>query len=124
VAALRGRMLETLVGHLRPNDTALAGQAFIAGLMSMMPAALGMPMNEIFEQIALEQEIVAALQSYQGLLGKMLALIECYDAEDADGCDQILAGFAGTGLDRNMLNTCLMESLRWINGSDENDQHD
>lgn len=121
VAALRGRMLELLVSQLRPGNAALAGQAFITGIMSMMPAALGMPMNEIFEQIALEQEIVAALQSYQGVLGKMLALIECYDAEDADGCDQILAGFLGTGLDRNMLNTCLLESLRWINGSDNED---
>ena len=119
VAALRGRMLELLVGHLRPRDATLAGQAFITGIMSMMPTALGMPMNEIFEQIALEQEIVAALQSYQGTLGKMLMLLECYDAEDADGCDAILAGFLGTGLDRHMLNHCLTESLRWINGSEE-----
>ncbi len=121
VAALRGRMLELLVGQVRPRDATLAGQAFITGIMSMMPTALGMPMNEIFEQIALEQEIVAALQSYQGTLGKMLMLIECYDAEDADGCDAILAGFLGTGLDRNMLNHCLTESLRWINGSEEAD---
>ena len=121
VAALRGRMLELLIGHLRPRDATLAGQAFITGIMSMMPTALGMPMNEIFEQIALEQEIVAALQSYQGTLGKMLMLIECYDAEDADGCDAILAGFLGTGLDRNMLNHCLTESLRWINGNEETD---
>ncbi len=120
VAALRGRMLELLVGHLRPRDATLAGQAFITGIMSMMPTALGMPMHEIFEQIALEQEIVAALQSYQGTLGKMLMLIECYDAEDVDGCDEILAGFLGTGLDRSMLNRCLTESLRWINGDDEN----
>ena len=119
VAALRGRMLELLVGHLRPRDTALAGQAFITGIMSMMPTALGMPMNEIFEQIALEQEIVAALQSYQGILGKMLALIECYDSDDTEGCDAILAGFLGTGLDRSMLNISLMESLRWINASEE-----
>ncbi len=117
VAALRGRMLELLVGHLRPRDAALAGQAFITGIMSMMPAALGLPMDEIFEQIALEHEIVAALQSYQGLLGKMLALIECYDAEDISGCDEILAGFLGNGLDRHMLNNCLTDSLRWINGS-------
>lgn len=121
VAALRGRMLELLVGHLRPHDTTLAGQAFITGIMSMMPTALGLPMNEIFEQIALEQEIVAALQSYQGTLGKMLMLIECYDVEDAEGCDAILAGFLGTGLDRNMLNHCLTESLRWINGNESSD---
>ncbi|WP_305074093.1 EAL and HDOD domain-containing protein [Propionivibrio sp.] len=122
VAALRGRMLELLVGHLRPRDATLAGQAFITGIMSMMPAALGLPMDEIFEQIALEHEIIAALQSYQGILGKMLALIECYDAEDIHGCDEILAGFLGTGLDRHMLNTCLTDSLRWINGNNEIDQ--
>ncbi len=120
VAALRGRMLEILVGRLRPHDETLAGQAFITGIMSMMPAALGMPMNEIFEQIALENEIVAALQSYDGILGKMLALIECFDAEDREGCDEILGGFLGTGLDRNMLNICLLDALRWINAGEEN----
>ena len=50
-----------------------------------------------------------------------MMLIECYDAEDADGCDAILAGFQGTGLDRNMLNHCLTESLHWINGKDQID---
>lgn len=124
VAALRGRMLELLVGHLRPRDATLAGQAFITGIMSMMPAALGLPMDEIFEQIALEQEIVAALQAYQGILGKMLALIECYDAEDIHGCDEILGGFLGTGLDRHMLNSCLTNSLRWINGNTDNNEID
>ena len=114
--------MKLLVGHLRPRDATLAGQAFITGIMSMMPAALGLPMDEIFEQIALEHEIIAALQSYQGILGKMLALIECYDAEDIHGCDEILAGFLGTGLDRHMLNTCLTDSLRWINGNNEIDQ--
>lgn len=122
VAALRGRMLELLVSHLRPRDATLAGQAFITGIMSMMPTALGLPMDEIFEQIALEHEIVAALQAYQGILGKVLALIECYDAEDIHGCDEILAGFLGTGLDRHMLNNCLTDSLRWINGNNEIDQ--
>ncbi len=49
----------------------------------------------------------------------MLALIECYDSDDTEGCDAILAGFLGTGLDRSMLNISLMESLRWINASEE-----
>jgi EAL and modified HD-GYP domain-containing signal transduction protein len=124
VAALRARMLETLVGHLQPGDTALAGQAFITGLMSMMPVALGLPMGEILEIIALEREIVAALQSCEGLLGKMLALIECFDAEDTGGCDRILAGFADAGLDRSLLNACLVNSLRWINADQENKPHD
>ena len=115
VAALRGRMMELLVGCVHPNDTALADRAFIIGLISMMPTALGLPMSSIFEQITLEQDIVTALQSHSGVLGKVLALIECYDAEDAVGCDRILTAFAGNGLGRHTLNSCLAESLRWIN---------
>ena len=115
VAALRGRMMELLVGCVHPNDTALADRAFIIGLISMMPTALGLPMSSIFEQITLEQDIVTALQSHSGVLGKVLALIECYDAEDAVGCDRILTAFVGNGLGRHTLNSCLAESLRWIN---------
>jgi EAL and modified HD-GYP domain-containing signal transduction protein len=116
VAALRARMLEMLAARLRLGDPALADQAFITGLMSMMPAVLDRPMDELLELITLEREIVAALQSREGLLGEMLALIECYDGEDAEGCDRILAG---AGLDRNLLNTCLIESLRWIDAGEE-----
>jgi EAL and modified HD-GYP domain-containing signal transduction protein len=123
VATLRARMLEMLVARLRPGDTTLAGQAFITGLMSMMPAALGLPMDEIFELIALEQEIVAALRSREGLQGKMLALIECYDGKDTAGCDRILAELPGSGLDRSVLNTCLIESLRWINADEDSEAH-
>jgi EAL and modified HD-GYP domain-containing signal transduction protein len=119
VATLRARMLEMLVARLRPGDAALAGQAFITGLMSMMPAALGLPMDEIFELIALERKIVAALRSREGLLGEMLSLIECYDGEDAEGCDRILTGLPDAGFDRKLLNTCLIESLRWINAGEE-----
>jgi EAL and modified HD-GYP domain-containing signal transduction protein len=119
VAALRGRMMEMLAGHSRPGDTELAGQAFIAGLMSMMPAALGLPMDEIIGQIALEREIAAALQTREGWLGQTLSLIECFDAGDGGGCDRILAGLAGVG--RNTLNACLIDSLRWINAGEEHE---
>ncbi|HYN38700.1 MAG TPA: HDOD domain-containing protein, partial [Rhodospirillales bacterium] len=74
VAALRGRMMEMLIEHSHPRQRKLADQAFIAGIMSMMPAALGLPMNEIFGQITLEPEIMQALSSEEGALGKTLAL--------------------------------------------------
>jgi EAL and modified HD-GYP domain-containing signal transduction protein len=116
VAALRARMMELLIAHVRPGNATLAGQAFITGLMSMMPAALGLPVEEIFQLILLEQKIVAALKSHAGPLGRMLALIECYDAEDASGCARILAGF--DGLDRKLLNASLIDALRWINAEE------
>jgi len=119
VAALRGRMMEMLIEHGHPHDRKLADQAFITGIMTMMPAALGLPMSEIFEQIALETEVMKALVSHDGVLGKTLELLECFDAEDVAGCDTLIAKHPGLGLNRARLNACLTESLRWVNGSDE-----
>ena len=118
IAALRGRMMELLAASIQPHDSRLAEQAFITGIMSMMPAALGLPMREIFEQILLEPEIVEAFSSASEPLGMTLALLECFDAEDVAGCDRLLTAFATPGLDRWRLNTFLVESLRWVNGSE------
>ena len=119
VAALRGRMMEMLIEHSHPRDRKLADQAFITGIMSMMPAALGLPMSEIFEQIALETEVMNALATHDGALGKTLELLECFDAEDSAGCDALIAKHPALNLNRARLNSCLTESLRWVNGSDE-----
>jgi len=119
VAALRGRMMEMLAEYITPRDRKLADQAFITGIMSMMPAALGLPMAEIFEQISLEPEVMQAFSSASEPLGKILALLECFDAEDVAGCDRLLAEFALPGLDRRRLNTDLVDALRWVNGNNE-----
>ena len=116
VAALRGRMMELLVEHCHPRQRALADQAFIAGLMSMMPAALGLPMPEIIAQIDLEPEIITALEDHSGPLGALLGLLEAFDAEDQAACNARLAALPDPGLTPGMLNVCLMEALRWVNG--------
>ncbi len=107
-----------LIEHRRPGDRVLADQAFITRIMSMMPAALGIPMNEILEQISLETEVKEALLTHTGDLGQTLALLECFDAEDVQGCDRLLGELSCPGFDRGTLNVCLMESLRWVNGGD------
>ena len=119
VAALRGRMMELLAEHCRPRDRKLADQAFITGIMSMMPVALGMPMTEILEQIALDPEVTQALCAHEGALGQTLALLECFDSEDAAGCDALLESLGEDDIDRATLNTCLSDALRWVNGNSE-----
>jgi c-di-GMP-related signal transduction protein len=57
VAALRGRMMELLVAVGKPTTTNSSDLAFITGILSMMPAALGLPIEEILEQIAVEREV-------------------------------------------------------------------
>lgn len=117
LAALRGRMLEVLIDYSHPPERKLADQAFITGIMSMMPAALGLPMDEIFEQIDLDPEVMDALASHAGPLGQTLALLDSFDADDGPACDALLGRIAHPGLSRATLNSCLMESLRWVNGN-------
>jgi len=114
VAALRGRMMELLVEATRGHDRKLTDLAFLAGVLSMMPVALGLPIEEILQQITVDRDLWTALCAREGLLGTILALLECFDGDDAAGCDQLLAQLAG-GLDHHALNTCLSVALRWLN---------
>lgn len=115
VAALRGRIMELLLELGPTRDQKLSDLAFITGILSMMPIALGLPLEEILEQIAVEREVRKALCQREGLLGNVLALVECFDSDDAAGCDQGLAQLPGSRFDRQQINTCLSVALRWLN---------
>ena len=118
VAALRGRMMELLLEAGPPGSHRnLAELAFLTGILSMMPVALGLPIEEILEQIAVDSEVRSALCQYDGLLGKLLALLQCFDNDDATGCDRLLAVLPPSlALDRQDLNIALSMALRWLNG--------
>ncbi|WP_291991577.1 HDOD domain-containing protein [Candidatus Accumulibacter sp. ACC003] len=118
VAALRGRMMELLVEEGKPGDRKLSDLAFLTGILSMMPSALGLPIEEILEQIAVEREVGNALRRHDGLLGAILALLECFDNDDAACCDSLLTKLPG-GFDRHTLNAGLSVALRWLNSSSE-----
>lgn len=118
VAALRGRMMELLTAVGKPGDRKLADLAFLTGILSMMPSALGLPIEEILEQIAVEREVGSALRQHDGLLGTLLALLECFDNDDAACCDSLLTRLAGD-FNRQTLNTSLSAALRWLNDSND-----
>lgn len=119
VAALRGRMMELLIELGPPgNHRHLSELAFITGILSMMPVALGLPIEEILEQIAVERAVRNALCEHGGLLGNILALLESFDNDDAPGCDRLLSTLPGH-FDHQTLNTCLSIALRWLNGGSE-----
>lgn len=115
-AAMRGRMIELLVQRRYPGEHGLQDSAFIVGVMSMMPAALRIPMREVLEQIALVQEVRDAVGDYAGPLGQLLLLIEYYDDNNALGCRLAMEKIGE--LNQHMLNTCLTETLTWIQDLD------
>lgn len=115
-AAMRGRMIELLVQRRHPGEHAMLDSAFIVGVMSLMPAALRMPMREVLAQIALSPEVADAVGDYGGALGQLLLLIEYYDDNNVLGCELTLDRIGE--LNQHILNTCLTEALAWVQGLD------
>ena len=85
----------------------------IVGLMSVMPAALEMPMAEILEQITVSPEVREALECRGGQLGQLLELVEHYDNSNVDGAATMLARMGGK-LGHQTLNLCLSEAIAWM----------
>lgn len=113
LAALRGRMLELLAERRYAGNRNMSEMAFLAGLLSVTPAALGIPMGEILTQVAVAPEVRRALARGEGELGQLLQLVDRYDDNDVSGCAALLAEIGG-GLSQHDLNTCLTEALGWV----------
>lgn len=112
LAALKGSFMERLARLLAPRQSGLSDQAFLAGMMSLMPAALGVPMIEILEQIAVVPQLRQALLERQGELGALLDLADSYDNDDPAGAERALARLEGR-IGRDALHQCLAEAIAW-----------
>lgn len=112
LAALRGYFMELLATRSHPGRRELRELAFITGLMSLLPAALGLPMEEILGQIAVAAEARQALILREGELGPLLELSERYDANDPAGTGAILSRL--DGLSPTLLGECLSDAIAWV----------
>ncbi len=113
LAALRGRFMELLADRLLPGERELHDPAFITGLMSVVPAALGMSMANVLDQISLDDAVRQALSSGEGKLGRLLALTETYDDNNVGGTQALLGEYGENG-HPGMLGEILAEALLWV----------
>jgi len=113
LAALRGCFMELLAYRCFPAKRDLRDPAFITGLMSFMPAALGMSMTDILSQISTTNEVRLALSRREGDLGLMLELTERYDNEDIAGTTTLLKRI-GNKVTVQTLGLCLAETIAWV----------
>lgn len=102
LAATRGRLMELLATDTS-TDTRMGDQAFLAGIISLMPALLGMPIEEILGSIEVEPDIRAALLEHRGPLGTLLHTAEWIDGQMSHG--RLPAA----------LSTRLMQAMSWAN---------
>jgi EAL and modified HD-GYP domain-containing signal transduction protein len=76
LATSRGKLLELMTEKLFPGKRNMADTAFTVGIMSLMDALFGTPMEELLTQIAVDEDVSRALLAREGLFGDMLKLAE------------------------------------------------
>lgn len=82
IAMTRARMAELLAQRERPD---LRSAAFTAGMLSAFDIVLGVPLAEIVQNMAISEELVAALLERSGVLGAILADVLAWEVVEDGG---------------------------------------
>lgn len=123
LAASRGRLMEVLARSLRGVSPDLPDQAFMTGIVSLMPALLGQPIADILSQLPLSPEIAGALtdDAQGGPLAALLRLAEASERGEAESISVILPVL--DGIDPGTLNLAVARALAWANEIGRENEH-
>lgn len=116
LAATRGRLMELLAERLHFKNREFADHAFMVGIMSLMPALLGVPMDEILAQLPVAQRVKQAFNDYSGQHGELLRLVEATEQTDPQAIEEALGELSGGGvLNAQFISNCIAQALMWAN---------
>jgi c-di-GMP-related signal transduction protein len=113
LAATRGRLMELLAERGNARNREFTDQAFMVGIISLMPALLGTAMEQILEQLPVAQRVKQALIGHGGAHGQLLHLVEATEQTDPLALEEALHG--QPGLNADVLDSCLAQALAWAN---------
>lgn len=113
LAATRGRLMELMAEELQPGNNAFSDHAFMVGIMSLMPALVAMPIDELVAPLGVAGEVRDALCSGAGSLGKLLRLAEASEGGDLQQLTEALSQLPG--LSPKALNRAQTQALHWAN---------
>ena len=113
LAATRGRLMELLADQAHARNREFSDQAFMVGIISLMPALLGTDMAELLEQLPVAPRVKQALSGYGGALGPLLQLVEATEQTDPQALEEALSHHPAINAD--LLGNCLSLALSWAN---------
>jgi EAL and modified HD-GYP domain-containing signal transduction protein len=88
----------------------------MVGIMSLMPALLSVPMEEILAQLPVAQRVKQAFDDYSGQHGELLRLVEATEQTDLQPIETALEQLSGSGvLNAQFISNCIAQSLMWAN---------
>ena len=105
--------MELLAERVTPRNREFADQGFMVGIMSLMPALLGVAIEEILAQLPVAPRVQMALVDRTGLHGQLLQVVEATEQTDPAILEEALQRVPGIGLE--FLEECLTQALFWAN---------
>jgi len=106
MALLRARFCEMAAASCRLDPQ----EQYLLGMLSLVPAMLRVPMEELTPSLPLRAEICEALQGTMNRERSLLDWLESHERGDWGLCDLIALS---TGLKRERLMACYAESVAW-----------
>ncbi len=102
-ALMRARIGERVAPHFGIASEMM----FTVGLFSILDALIGMPMEEVLENMPLAPEVALAITAREGPCGRMLTGIEAHENGDWQGVLQ-------AGLNLEILTPAWVDALVWV----------
>jgi c-di-GMP-related signal transduction protein len=113
LAATRGRLMELLAEQVQAKNREFSDHAFMVGIMSLMPALLGVVMEEILAQLPIAERVKQALTDFSGQLGELLQLVEATEQTDLMATENALSRLPT--LKAQVVSVSIAQALAWAN---------
>jgi len=111
MAAMRGKLMELLVGSLPANGgKEHADRAFMAGILSLIDVLFEVSMDELVGKLNLVDDVRSALLDRSGALGRLLVLAENLERADFAGVNEQLDH---CGISFDQLLSAQLETIAW-----------
>lgn len=92
-----------------------ANEQYLLGMLSLLPAMLGVPMEEIVPILPLRGQICEALAGTMNTERSLLAWLEWHEHGDWAACDRLVAAH---DMDSQLLVQCYLEAASWAEEPD------
>ncbi len=108
-AAARARFLE-LLAEKCGGDARLPERAFLTGILSFLPAVLGLSLEDVLRLVPVAEDVARALRDEAGPLGELLGFVSALDGnpDEASGWARVPAGLGAT-----QVNQLHAQALEW-----------
>jgi EAL and modified HD-GYP domain-containing signal transduction protein len=87
-----------------------AEEQYLLGMLSLLPAMLGVPMEEIVPMLPLRGQVCEALAGTMNHERRLLGWLESHERGDWESCDRLVAA---QNLNPDQLVQCYLEAVTW-----------